>query len=61
MEKQVLSRVNTVEESKPGQRNDTDQRNRVESTLTSLHQRINDLEKGKRFHSMMNFTYLLCK
>lgn len=58
MEKQVLSRVNTVEESKPGQRNDTDQRNRVESTLTSLHQRINDLEKGKKSHSIRNFTYL---
>ncbi|XP_043097734.1 neuronal pentraxin-1-like [Puntigrus tetrazona] len=48
MEKQVLSRVNTLEESKPGQKNDTDQRNRVESTLTSLHQRINDLEKGSK-------------
>lgn len=58
MEKQVLSRVNTVDESKPGQRNDTDQRNRVESTLTSLHQRINDLEKGIRCRSMRNFTYL---
>ncbi|KAG7486754.1 hypothetical protein JOB18_037969 [Solea senegalensis] len=47
MEKQVLSRVNTLEENKPGTRNDTDQRNRVESTLTSLHHRITDLEKGK--------------
>ncbi|KAM9313773.1 neuronal pentraxin-1-like [Pholidichthys leucotaenia] len=47
MEKQVLSRVNTLEESKPGSRNDTEQRNRVESTLTSLHHRITDLEKGK--------------
>lgn len=46
MEKQVLSRVNTLEESKSGSRNDTDQRNRVESTLTSLHHRITDLEKG---------------
>lgn len=46
MEKQVLSRVNTLEESKPGSRNDTEQRNRVESTLTSLHHRITDLEKG---------------
>uniref|UniRef100_A0A8C6WH05 Neuronal pentraxin 1 n=1 Tax=Neogobius melanostomus TaxID=47308 RepID=A0A8C6WH05_9GOBI len=45
MEKQVLSRVNTVEEGK-GARNDTDQRNRVESSLTSLHHRITDLEKG---------------
>lgn len=56
MEKQVLSRVNTLEERKPGQKNDTDQRNRVESTLTSLHQKINDLEKGQRSHSMRNFT-----
>ncbi|KAK0154228.1 Neuronal pentraxin-1 [Merluccius polli] len=47
MEKQVLSRVNTLEETKPGPRNDTDQRNKVESTLTSLHHRITDLEKGK--------------
>ncbi|KAM9818816.1 neuronal pentraxin-1-like [Syngnathus typhle] len=47
MEKQVLSRVNTLEESKSGSRNDSDQRNRVESTLTSLHHRITDLEKGK--------------
>ncbi|XP_064805637.1 neuronal pentraxin-1-like [Oncorhynchus masou masou] len=46
MEKQVLSRVNTLEETKPGQKNDTDQRNRVESTLTSVHHRITDLEKG---------------
>ncbi|XP_053712303.1 neuronal pentraxin-1-like [Synchiropus splendidus] len=47
MEKQVLSRVNTIEEAKPGARNDSEQRNRVESTLTSLHHRITDLEKGK--------------
>lgn len=46
MEKQVLSRVNTIEETKPGSRNDTEQRNRVETTLTSLHHRITDLEKG---------------
>lgn len=46
MEKQVLSRVNTLEESKPGSRNESEQRNRVESTLTSLHHRITDLEKG---------------
>lgn len=46
MEKQVLSRVNTLEETKPVSRNDTEQRNRVESTLTSLHHRITDLEKG---------------
>ncbi|KAK1885620.1 Neuronal pentraxin-1, partial [Dissostichus eleginoides] len=47
MEKQVLSRVNTIEETKPTVRNETDQRNRVESTLTTLHHRITDLEKGK--------------
>lgn len=47
MEKQVLSRVNTLEESKSGMRNETDQRNRVESTLTSLHHRITDIEKGE--------------
>lgn len=46
MEKQVLSRVNTLEETKPVSRNDSEQRNRVESTLTSLHHRITDLEKG---------------
>uniref|UniRef100_A0A3P8WAX2 Neuronal pentraxin 1 n=1 Tax=Cynoglossus semilaevis TaxID=244447 RepID=A0A3P8WAX2_CYNSE len=46
MERQVLSRVNTLEETKVGARNDSDQRNRVESTLTSLHHRITDLEKG---------------
>ncbi|XP_022527147.2 neuronal pentraxin-1 [Astyanax mexicanus] len=49
LEKQVLSRVNSLEEgAKPGQRNDTEQRARVESTLTSLHQRITDLEKGQK-------------
>ncbi|XP_068607294.1 neuronal pentraxin-1-like [Brachionichthys hirsutus] len=46
MEKQVLTRVNTLEETKPASRNDTEQRNRVESTLTSLHHRITGLEKG---------------
>lgn len=48
LEKQVLSRVNSIEEGKPGLRNETEQRGRVESTLTSLHQRITDLEKGSR-------------
>lgn len=48
LEKQVLSRVNSIEEGKPGLRNETEQRGRVESTLTSLHQRITDLEKGKQ-------------
>ncbi|GAA6078244.1 neuronal pentraxin-1 isoform X1, partial [Tachysurus ichikawai] len=45
MEKQVLSRVNTLEESKGGASNDTEQRNRVESTLSTLHHRVTDLEK----------------
>ncbi|XP_060882802.1 neuronal pentraxin 1 like [Labrus mixtus] len=48
LEKQVLSRVNSIDEGKPGLRNETEQRGRVESTLTSLHQRITDLEKGQR-------------
>lgn len=48
LEKQVLSRVNSIEEGKPGLRNETEQRGRVESTLTSLHQRITDLEKGSK-------------
>ncbi|XP_062853438.1 neuronal pentraxin-1-like [Trichomycterus rosablanca] len=48
MEKQVLSRVNTLEESKGGPSNDTEQRNRVESTLTTLHHRVTDLEKGPK-------------
>ena len=46
MEKQVLSRVNALEEPKGASRNDSEQRNKVESTLTSLHHRITDLEKG---------------
>ncbi|CAL8356490.1 unnamed protein product [Boreogadus saida] len=55
MEKQVLSRVNTMEETKPAPRNDTDQRNKVESTLTTLHHRITDLEKGKENRPMDKF------
>ena len=43
-----MSRVNSIEEGKPGLRNETEQRGRVESTLTSLHQRITDLEKGSK-------------
>ncbi|XP_063077466.1 neuronal pentraxin-1-like [Engraulis encrasicolus] len=48
LEKQVLSRVNSLEEGKAGlrDRNETEQRGRVETTLSSLHQRITDLEKG---------------
>ena len=51
LEKQVLSRVNSIEDGKPGLRNETEQRGRVESTLTSMHQRITDLEKGERMVS----------
>ncbi|MBN3272114.1 NPTX1 protein, partial [Polyodon spathula] len=45
---EVLSRVNGMEESKPGLKNETEQRIKVESTLTSLHHRISDLEKGQK-------------
>ncbi|KAF5891784.1 neuronal pentraxin-1 isoform X1, partial [Clarias magur] len=48
MEKQVLSRVNTLEETKAGASNDTEQRNRVEATLSTLHHRVTDLEKGPK-------------
>ncbi|KAG7251028.1 hypothetical protein CRUP_008697, partial [Coryphaenoides rupestris] len=49
LERQVLSRVNSVEEAGPSLlRNQTAQRGRVETTLTSMHQRITDLEKGQR-------------
>uniref|UniRef100_A0A7M4FMB1 Neuronal pentraxin 1 n=1 Tax=Crocodylus porosus TaxID=8502 RepID=A0A7M4FMB1_CROPO len=46
LEKQVLSRVNSLEEGKLSARNDSEERGKIESTLTSLHQRISDLEKG---------------
>ena len=48
LERQVLSRVNSVEEGRQPAllRNQTAQRGRVETTLTSMHQRITDLEKG---------------
>lgn len=39
--------MNSIEDGKLGLRNETEQRGRVESTLTSLHQRITDLEKGR--------------
>ena len=42
----MLSRVNTLEEGKGGPRNDTEERIKIESALTSLHQRISELEKG---------------
>uniref|UniRef100_A0A4W5RDY1 Neuronal pentraxin 1 like n=1 Tax=Hucho hucho TaxID=62062 RepID=A0A4W5RDY1_9TELE len=55
LEKQVLSRVNSIEDGKPGLRNETEQRGRVESTLTSLHQRITDLEKGAKNRPLDKF------
>uniref|UniRef100_A0ABI7ZR27 Pentraxin (PTX) domain-containing protein n=1 Tax=Felis catus TaxID=9685 RepID=A0ABI7ZR27_FELCA len=48
LERQVLSRVNTLEEGKGGPRNDTEERVKIESALTSLHQRISELEKGQK-------------
>uniref|UniRef100_A0A3B3RZ17 Neuronal pentraxin 1 like n=1 Tax=Paramormyrops kingsleyae TaxID=1676925 RepID=A0A3B3RZ17_9TELE len=48
LERQVLSRVNSLEEGKGSLRNETEQRGKVESTLTSLHQRITELEKGQK-------------
>uniref|UniRef100_A0A8C7EEF1 Neuronal pentraxin 1 n=1 Tax=Nothoprocta perdicaria TaxID=30464 RepID=A0A8C7EEF1_NOTPE len=48
LEKQVLSRVNSLEEGKFGPRNESEERGKIESTLTSLHQRISDLEKGQK-------------
>ncbi|XP_018612231.1 neuronal pentraxin-1-like isoform X1 [Scleropages formosus] len=48
LERQVLSRVNSLEEGRTSLRNETEQRGKVESTLTSLHQRITDLEKGQK-------------
>lgn len=46
LEKQVLSRVNSLEEGKFNPKNESEERGKIESTLTSLHQRISDLEKG---------------
>lgn len=46
LEKQVLSRVNSLEEGKFNGKNESEERGKIESTLTSLHQRISDLEKG---------------
>uniref|UniRef100_A0A8C3MK56 Neuronal pentraxin 1 n=2 Tax=Geospiza parvula TaxID=87175 RepID=A0A8C3MK56_GEOPR len=48
LEKQVLSRVNSLEEGKISPRNESEERGKIESTLTSLHQRISDLEKGQK-------------
>lgn len=47
LEKQVLSRINSLEEGKYNSKNESEERGKIESTLTSLHQRISDLEKGK--------------
>ncbi|NWS75687.1 NPTX1 protein, partial [Crotophaga sulcirostris] len=48
LEKQVLSRVNSLEEGKYNPKNESEERGKIESTLTSLHQRISDLEKGQK-------------
>nr|XP_015090591.1 neuronal pentraxin-1 [Vicugna pacos] len=48
LERQVLSRVNTLEEGKGGSKNDTEERVKIENALTSLHQRISELEKGQK-------------
>ncbi|XP_078257501.1 neuronal pentraxin 1 like isoform X2 [Rhinoraja longicauda] len=49
LEKQVLSRVNSLEETKNIVRNDTtENRGKIENALNSLHQRISDLEKGQK-------------
>uniref|UniRef100_A0A8B9BG67 Neuronal pentraxin 1 n=1 Tax=Anser brachyrhynchus TaxID=132585 RepID=A0A8B9BG67_9AVES len=48
LEKQVLSRVNSLEEGKFNPKNESEERGKIESTLTSLHQRISDLEKGQK-------------
>ncbi|XP_050775445.1 neuronal pentraxin-1 [Gopherus flavomarginatus] len=47
LEKQVLSRVNSLEEGKLT-KNESEERSKIETTLTSLHQRISDLEKGQK-------------
>ncbi|XP_028912568.1 neuronal pentraxin-1 [Ornithorhynchus anatinus] len=49
LERQVLARVGGLEEEgRPGPANHTEERLKIESALTSLHQRISDLEKGQR-------------
>ncbi|XP_020669241.1 neuronal pentraxin-1 [Pogona vitticeps] len=48
LEKQVLSRINSLEEGKYNPKNESEERGKIESTLTSLHQRISDLEKGQK-------------
>ncbi|XP_074410895.1 neuronal pentraxin-1 [Zonotrichia albicollis] len=72
LEKQVLSRVNSLEEGKLSPRNESEERGKIESTLTSLHQRISDLEKGQKdnrppdrfqltFHLRTNYMYAKVK
>lgn len=58
LEKQVLSRINSLEEGKYNPKNETEERGKIESTLTSLHQRISDLEKGKR-HRLQQSAFIL--
>lgn len=48
LEKQVLSRVNNLEEGKVNLKNETELRGKIENALTSLQQRITDLEKGQK-------------
>ncbi|NWU39752.1 NPTX1 protein, partial [Hylia prasina] len=48
LEKQVLSRVNSLEEGKLSPRNESEERGKIESTLTSLHQRISHLANGQK-------------
>ncbi|TRY56342.1 hypothetical protein DNTS_034955 [Danionella cerebrum] len=60
MEKQVQSQFSALEETKPGQKNDTDQRNRVGETINSLNQRINDLEKDCRSPTLATAAGISC-
>ncbi|XP_042198234.1 neuronal pentraxin 1 like isoform X1 [Callorhinchus milii] len=49
LERQVLSRVNSLEDTKNLVKNEsTENRGKIESALNSLHQRISDLEKGQK-------------
>ncbi|XP_074870791.1 neuronal pentraxin-1 [Carettochelys insculpta] len=48
LEKQVLARVHSLEEGKLSPRNESEERSKIESTLSALHQRISDLEKGQK-------------
>uniref|UniRef100_G1T4G4 Neuronal pentraxin 1 n=1 Tax=Oryctolagus cuniculus TaxID=9986 RepID=G1T4G4_RABIT len=48
LERQVLSRVNALEEGRGAPKNDTEERVKIESALSALHQRISELEKGQK-------------